>query len=112
MDFEKPTSSWIEEDYTEPKPESVYEMMEILLPDARYTPESGRGRLLELWAKKSQGRRPGWFGVHELKRSLTSADTPPEENRDEREGNIGDGDSYSIDEALLVEIANDMDLDQ
>ncbi|KAG0307575.1 hypothetical protein BGZ98_010376 [Dissophora globulifera] len=67
MDFEKPTTAWIKEDYTEPKPESTFEMMEIMLPDARYTPESGRGRLLEIWAKKSQERRPGWFSIHELK---------------------------------------------
>ncbi|KAG0334080.1 hypothetical protein BG004_000566 [Podila humilis] len=70
MDFEKPTSSWIEEDYTEPKPTAVYEMMEIMLPDARLMPEIGRGRLLEIWAKKDpEHRRSGWFSVHELKSS-------------------------------------------
>lgn len=68
MDFEKPTSAWIEEDYTEPKPSAVFEMMEILLPDARHMPEAGRGRLLEIWAKKDpEYRRPGWFSIHELK---------------------------------------------
>ncbi|KAF8975054.1 hypothetical protein BGZ46_009478, partial [Entomortierella lignicola] len=103
MDFEKPTSSWIQQDYTEPKPEGTFEMMEILLPDARYTPETGRGRLLELWAKKSQERRSGWLSVHELKCLSAPSDisTTPNDNGDD-----------SIDEALLVEIANDMDLDQ
>jgi hypothetical protein len=99
MDFEKPTSSWINEDYTEPKPEGAYEMMETLLPDARYTPETGRGRLLELWAKRCQERRPGWFSIHELKPPLTTTvETAPEAEDLE-------------DEALLARIANDMDLD-
>ncbi|KAG0244206.1 hypothetical protein BGW41_000193 [Actinomortierella wolfii] len=69
MDFEKPTSSWIHEEWTEPKPEGVFEMMEILLPDARFSPKLGRGRLLELWAKRGQERRTGWISVHELKDS-------------------------------------------
>ncbi|KAF9996942.1 hypothetical protein BGZ80_011649 [Entomortierella chlamydospora] len=108
MDFEKPTSSWIKEDYTEPKPEGAFEMMEILLPDARYTPETGRGRLLELWAKKSQERRPGWLSVHELKcEPTTTVDSPKSSGSGKR-----DSDGDSIDEALLAEIANDMDLDQ
>ncbi|KAF9351507.1 hypothetical protein BGX34_000521 [Mortierella sp. NVP85] len=99
MDFEKPTSSWINEDYTEPKPEGAYEMMETLLPDARYTPETGRGRLLELWAKRCQERRPGWFSIHELKPPLTTkVEAAPE--ADDLE-----------DEALLARIVNDMDLD-
>ncbi|KAF9169740.1 hypothetical protein BGX21_009827 [Mortierella sp. AD011] len=108
MDFEKPTSSWIKEDYTEPKPEGAYEMMEILLPDARYTPEIGRGRLLELWAKKSQERRPGWLSVHELKHEPATIGDSPKSNGSGK----GDSDIDSIDEALLAEIANDMDLDQ
>ncbi|KAG0303781.1 hypothetical protein BGZ97_001766 [Linnemannia gamsii] len=130
MDFEKPTSSWIKEDYTEPKPDSVFEMMEIMLPDARYIPTTGRGRLLEIWAKKSQERRTGWISVHELKTireeeeiivatmaadvatadEAASADatvslsteTPAEDNMD---------DASSLDEAILAEIANDMDID-
>ncbi|KAF9125082.1 hypothetical protein BGW39_007660 [Mortierella sp. 14UC] len=134
MDFEKPTTAWIKEDYTEPKPESVFEMMEILLPDARYMPTTGRGRLLEIWAKRSQERRTGWISVHELKTthkmeeemflsspsndtveaeagsamvqevpvSHSSATTPVEDN-------IDDGDS--LDDAILAEIANDMDID-
>ncbi|KAI8599647.1 hypothetical protein EDD21DRAFT_307717 [Dissophora ornata] len=126
MDFEKPTSSWIEEDYTEPKPESSFEMMEIMLPDARYTPENGRGRLLEIWAKKSQERRPGWFSVHELKRTAAQENEDKQKleldvnltleskvNRElemEKEANK-EGDTDSIDEALLADIANDMELD-
>lgn len=134
MDFEKPTSAWIKDDYTEPKPDSVFEMMEIMLPDARYIPTAGRGRLLEIWAKKSQERRTGWISVHELKTireeeetivstmavddggvtaasgsvcsevpdlSLTTA-TPVEDDID---------DGSSLDEAILAEIANDMDID-
>ncbi|ORZ00007.1 hypothetical protein BCR41DRAFT_313815 [Lobosporangium transversale] len=116
IDFEKPTSCWIKEDYTEPKPEGAYEMMETLLPDARYMPESGRGRLLEIWGKKSQERRPGWFSIHELKRPLQKEESPsqagtsikaePQAGRDDP-----DGDADSIDEALLEEIANDMAMD-
>ncbi|KAI1316356.1 hypothetical protein EDD11_010070 [Mortierella claussenii] len=117
MDFEKPTSCWIEDDYTEPKPDSAYEMMEIMLPDARYLPESGRGRLLEIWGKKSQGRRSGWFSIHELKRvpsdmnaDIEGEDRPPavvEAMLDGSEDMGLDG----IDEALFAEIANDMDMD-
>ncbi|KAG0215233.1 hypothetical protein BGX33_001332 [Mortierella sp. NVP41] len=129
MDFEKPTSAWIKEDYTEPKPDSVFEMMEIMLPDAKYMPTTGRGRLLEMWAKKSQERRSGWISIHELKTlngeeaSVASGGpiaapavvtdqpvsaptattvTPPGEELD---------DSSSLDEAILAEIANDMDID-
>ncbi|KAF9426737.1 hypothetical protein BGZ76_002635, partial [Entomortierella beljakovae] len=105
MGFEKPTSTWITEDFTEPKPEGTYEMMEILLPDAKYTPETGRGRLLELWAKKSQERRPGWISVHELKNTQTSGDISFQETRESE-------DSDSIDEATLAEIAIEMELDQ
>ncbi|KAI7820133.1 hypothetical protein BC939DRAFT_399660 [Gamsiella multidivaricata] len=137
IDFEKPTSSWIDEDYTEPKPDGVFEMMEIMLPDARYTPEAGRGRLLELWAKKSQERRPGWFSIHELKHTSTTSAAPsstltatastaqtapltltaspvPNDSRIpvSPESASGDGgDTDSIDDVALLEIANDMDLD-
>lgn len=99
MDFEKPTSSWIDEDYTEPKPEGAYEMMETMLPDARYTPETGRGRFLELWAKRCQERRPGWFSIHELKPPLTARAESTSEDLD------------NMDEALLARIVNEMDLD-
>ena len=67
MDFEKPTSAWIQEDYTEPKPDSVFEMMEIMLPDAKYMLITGRGRLLELRAKRSQEHRSGRISIHEVK---------------------------------------------
>ncbi|KAG0198935.1 hypothetical protein BGX28_007696 [Mortierella sp. GBA30] len=103
MDHEKPTSAWIHEDYTEPKPEGTYEMMEIMLPDARYIPEIGRGRLLELWAKKTQERRPGWFSIHEQKNVQTDSLTADNVN--------AKSDTDSIDSGLLAEIANDMDLD-
>lgn len=101
MDFEQPTSSWIKEDYTEPKPEDAYEMMETMLHDARYTPETGRGRLLELWAKRCQERRPGWFSIHELKSSPSTAEARPR----------SEGDLDNLDEVLLARIVNDMDLD-
>ncbi|KAG0220446.1 hypothetical protein BGX31_011043, partial [Mortierella sp. GBA43] len=83
MDFEHPTSSWIKDDYTEPKPEGAYEMMEIMLPEARYAPETGRGRLLELWAKRCQQRRPGWFSIHEVKHPLSSLEPKPTAEPDE-----------------------------
>ncbi|KAF9328207.1 hypothetical protein BGZ91_001105 [Linnemannia elongata] len=134
MDFEKPTSAWIKDDYTEPKPDSVFEMMEIMLPDARYVPTTGRGRLLEIWAKKSQERRTGWISVHELKTireeeevivSSTVVDDggvavtsgavslempdPSLATATPIEDDIEDG--SSLDEAILAEIANDMDID-
>ncbi|KAK5814938.1 hypothetical protein F5H01DRAFT_278951 [Linnemannia elongata] len=134
MDFEKPTSAWIKDDYTEPKPDSVFEMMEIMLPDARYVPTVGRGRLLEIWAKKSQERRTGWISVHELKTtreeeevivSSTVVDDggvavtsgaaslempdPSLATATPIEDDIEDG--SSLDEAILAEIANDMDID-
>ncbi|KAF9986505.1 hypothetical protein BGZ65_007392, partial [Modicella reniformis] len=99
MDFEMPTSSWIKEDYTEPKPESVYEMMETMLPNARYMPEKGRGRFLEIWAKRCQERRPGWFSVHELKPSAVEV------------GWTLDDDLEGIDEVVLAQIVNDMDME-
>jgi len=136
MDFEKPTSAWIHEDYTEPKPESVFEMMEILLPDARYSPEAGRGRLLEIWAKKSQERRTGWISVHELKTmhaedmsgvlpvpavdSIAAEDAEPAVLAEQTVSPtpastptiVGDDDGSSLDEAILAEIANDdMEMD-
>ncbi|KAF9948346.1 hypothetical protein BGZ72_009728 [Mortierella alpina] len=107
IDFEKPTSAWIHEEYTEPKPESTFEMMEIMLPDARYIPERGRGRLLELWAKRTQERRPGWVSIHEQKCVTTEAVVPSETVV----LNAGVSEDDAIDEAVLAEIANDMDID-
>ncbi|KAF9917516.1 hypothetical protein FBU30_000713 [Linnemannia zychae] len=128
MDFEKPTSAWIKDDYTEPKPESAFEMMEILLPDARYTPIAGRGRLLEIWAKRSQERRLGWISIHELKTHedepsvalvtttnvnndphKIEATEPPASPPSAPTPDIED--NSSLDEAILADIANDMDID-
>ncbi|KAF9983272.1 hypothetical protein BGZ75_005282 [Mortierella antarctica] len=111
MDFEKPTSAWIHEEYTEPKPESTFEMMEIMLPDARYIPERGRGRLLELWAKRTQERRPGWVSIHELKCVASEAVVASETIIDVSTGVSEDAETDSLDEAVLAEIANDMDID-
>jgi len=46
----------------EDKPQFVYDIIETLLPTARYNTETGRGRLLELWAKEGT-RRTGWTTV-------------------------------------------------
>ncbi|KAF9570565.1 hypothetical protein EC968_001684 [Mortierella alpina] len=110
IDFEKPTSAWIQEEYTEPKPEGTFEMMEIMLPDARYIPERGRGRLLELWAKRNQERRPGWVSIHEIK-CVAAATVAHTETIDVTTGVSEDAETDSIDEAVLAEIANDMDID-
>ncbi|KAF9967023.1 hypothetical protein BGZ70_000370 [Mortierella alpina] len=110
IDFEKPTSAWIHEEYTEPKPESTFEMMEIMLPDARYIPERGRGRLLELWAKRTQERRPGWVSIHEQKCVATET-VVPSETMVAPTGVSDDVETDSLDEAVLAEIANDMDID-
>ncbi|KAF8927360.1 hypothetical protein BGZ47_002195 [Haplosporangium gracile] len=134
MDFEMPTSAWIKDDYTEPKPDSVFEMMEIMLPDARYIPTIGRGRLLEIWAKKSQERRTGWISVHELKTMREEKEATDDTTTanagavaaackaansevqnssltaaTSAEDDIDDG--SSLDEAILAEIVNDMDID-
>lgn len=101
MDFETPTTAWIHEEFTEPKPEAVFEMMEIMLPDARYIPEVGRGRLLELWAKKSQTRRSGWISIHEQKLSLSEAQEQ-DDNMAESDVKIGlEGTTDSIVEKAL-----------
>jgi N6-adenosine-specific RNA methylase IME4 len=44
------------------KPTFVYEVIETLLPTAKYSPEEGRGKCLELWATKGKAR-PGWTSV-------------------------------------------------
>lgn len=67
IDFEKPVSDWIEEEYTEPKPPGVYDMIETLLPKAGYDESLQRGRFVELWAKKKSSRREGWIAFHENK---------------------------------------------
>jgi len=47
---------------TEDKPEFVYHVIETLLPTANYNAETGKGKLLELWAK-SGNKRKGWVTV-------------------------------------------------
>ncbi len=85
-------------------------MMEIMLPDARYIPERGRGRLLELWAKRTQERRPGWVSIHEQKCVATET-VVSSETTDVNADVCKDAETDSIDEAVLAEIANDMDID-
>ncbi|KAG2171780.1 hypothetical protein INT43_008160 [Umbelopsis isabellina] len=67
IDFERPTDQWIHEEYTELKPPGVYDMIETLLPKAGYDEALGRGRLLELWAKRQTPRREGWLAFHDIK---------------------------------------------
>ncbi|KAL1920150.1 uncharacterized protein VTP21DRAFT_1296 [Calcarisporiella thermophila] len=67
IDFETPPELWSQEEYTMPKPVEVYQMIETLLPAASYDASKGRGRLLELWAKRSSPRRKGWIAVHQRK---------------------------------------------
>ncbi|KAI7852481.1 hypothetical protein BDC45DRAFT_513486 [Circinella umbellata] len=67
IDFELPPQQWISEEFTEPKPQQVFDMIETLLPRAGYNDELKRGRLLELWAKRSSPRREGWIAFHQRK---------------------------------------------
>ncbi|KAH8555903.1 hypothetical protein BGW37DRAFT_418727 [Umbelopsis sp. PMI_123] len=67
IDFERPTEQWIHEEYTELKPPGVYDMIETLLPKAGYDEALGRGRFLELWAKRQTPRRAGWIAFHHIK---------------------------------------------
>jgi hypothetical protein len=67
VDYERPNSDWIDDEYTEPKPPGVFEMIETLLPKAAYDESLNRGRFLELWAKKKDTRREGWIAFHENK---------------------------------------------
>ena len=48
IDFELPPQQWIGEEFTEPKPQQVFDMIETLLPRAGYNDKLKRGRLLEL----------------------------------------------------------------
>ncbi|KAI7872471.1 hypothetical protein BDF14DRAFT_1717406 [Spinellus fusiger] len=77
IDFELPRQHWIEQDYTEPKPTAVYEMIETLLPKAGYQETLGRGRLLELWAKKTSPRRKGWISICQNKPTSHGIKTTP-----------------------------------
>ncbi|KAI9316692.1 hypothetical protein BX666DRAFT_185161 [Dichotomocladium elegans] len=67
IDFEQPTSQWIDSEFTEPKPPAVYDMIETLLPRAGYSEDLKRGRLLELWAKRASPKREGWIAFHQRK---------------------------------------------
>ncbi|KAG0164971.1 hypothetical protein DFQ30_009145 [Apophysomyces sp. BC1015] len=67
IDFEQPRSQWINQEFTEPKPPAVYDMIETLLPRAGYDEEIQRGRFLELWAKSASPRREGWIAFHQKK---------------------------------------------
>ncbi|KAI8341327.1 hypothetical protein BC941DRAFT_416529 [Chlamydoabsidia padenii] len=67
IDFEQPPSQWIHEEYTEPKPSAVFTMIETLLPQGAYNDKIKRGRFVELWAKRSDTRRQGWFAFHQRK---------------------------------------------
>lgn len=70
IDFAIPKEQWIHDEYTEPKPPGVYDMIETLLPKAAYDESIGRGRFLELWAKKNAPRREGWIAFHENKKKF------------------------------------------
>lgn len=70
IDFAIPKEQWIHDEYTEPKPPGVYDMIETLLPKAAYDESIGRGRFLELWAKKNAPRREGWIAFHENKKHI------------------------------------------
>ncbi|KAI8370598.1 uncharacterized protein BYT42DRAFT_502175 [Radiomyces spectabilis] len=72
IDFELPRSQWIDQEFTEPKPTAVYDMIETLLPKAGYDEALKRGRLLELWAKKASPRREGWVAFHQRKNTTVS----------------------------------------
>ncbi|KAJ1925463.1 hypothetical protein IWQ60_004544 [Tieghemiomyces parasiticus] len=76
IDFARPVRDWIYHDWTEPRPDAVYEMIETLLPNAAYDHELGRGRLLELWANRDIARRSGWVYVREPKRGFEMLEDP------------------------------------
>ncbi|KAI8890706.1 hypothetical protein K501DRAFT_290217 [Backusella circina FSU 941] len=70
IDFEIAPEHWINEEYTEPKPAMVHNMIQTMLPGGIYNETLKRGKLLELWAKKSATRREGWISFHQVKHSL------------------------------------------
>ncbi|ORZ02808.1 hypothetical protein BCR43DRAFT_528730 [Syncephalastrum racemosum] len=81
IDFERPTVQWIDHEYTEPKPPGVYTMIETLLPHAGFDETKGRGRLLELWAKRDTPRREGWISIHQRKPRVDMCDTQQREKQ-------------------------------
>ncbi|KAI8063911.1 hypothetical protein BC940DRAFT_242852 [Gongronella butleri] len=68
IDFEVPLAEWIDEEFTTPKPESVYEMIETLLPEGGYHQELQHGRFVELWTKRANPKREGWIAFHQIKK--------------------------------------------
>ncbi|KAJ1658087.1 hypothetical protein IWQ61_002618 [Dispira simplex] len=70
IDFARPIKDWIYHDWTGPKPDAVYEMIETLLPNTAYDHDLGRGRLLELWSNRDTARRSEWVHIREPKRGL------------------------------------------
>ncbi|ORX45864.1 hypothetical protein DM01DRAFT_1294211 [Hesseltinella vesiculosa] len=67
IDFEHPLADWTHQEYTEPKPPAVYDMIETLLPQAGYNENLKRGRFVELWAKRANPKRDGWLAFHQIK---------------------------------------------
>ncbi|KAL0082159.1 hypothetical protein J3Q64DRAFT_1633409 [Phycomyces blakesleeanus] len=76
IEFESPREEWIHDEYTEPKPNAVYEMIETLLPKAAYDETLGRGRFLELWSKRVSPKREGWISFHQKKYPLVMTADP------------------------------------
>lgn len=48
-------------------------MIETLLPKAGFDETIGRGRLLELWAKRQTPRREGWLAFHNIKSEVDTS---------------------------------------
>jgi hypothetical protein len=73
--FKKPdlTHTHFISEYTEPKPPGIYDMIETLLPKAGFDETIGRGRLLELWAKRQTPRREGWLAFHNIKSEVDTS---------------------------------------
>jgi hypothetical protein len=95
------TTAFFFSEYTELKPPGVYDMIETLLPKAGYDEALGRGRLLELWAKRQTPRREGWLAFHDIKpenEPETSNDNPMNIDSVQSE-------ESSADQPVLTEIA-------
>lgn len=63
-------------------------MIETLLPKAGFDETLGRGRFLELWAKRQTPRREGWLAFHNIKEKI-------------------DTDGKQVDPVELMDTAND-----
>jgi hypothetical protein len=55
-------------------------MIETLLPKAGFDEALGRGRFLELWAKRQAPLREGWLAFHHIK---TEVDTDAKQSNQE-----------------------------